>query len=325
MLSLRPLYLATAALLLAAPALASEPKRPECIAPAAPGGGFDLTCKLAQSALVNEKLLSKPMRVTYMPGGVGAVAYNAVVAQRPADAGTLVAWSSGSLLNLAQGKFGRFDEGAVRWLAAVGTSYGAIAVKSDSPYQTLDDLVQALRQDPSKVVIGSGGTVGSQDWMQTALIAKAAGIPPRELRYVALEGGGEIVTALLGGHIQVGSTDISDSMPHLESGGMRLLAVFSEQRLDKPGMAQIPTAREQGYDIVWPVVRGFYVGPKVTDAEYAWWKTAFDKMLASDDFKTLREQRELFPFAMTGPQLDTYVKQQVADYKLLAREFGLIP
>jgi putative tricarboxylic transport membrane protein len=55
-------------------------------------------------------MLSKPMRVTYMPGGVGAVAYNAVVAQRPADAGTLVAWSSGSLLNLAQGKFGRFDE-----------------------------------------------------------------------------------------------------------------------------------------------------------------------------------------------------------------------
>lgn len=118
------------------------------------------------------------MRVTYMPGGVGAVAYNAVVAQRPGDAGTLVAWSSGSLLNLAQGKFGRFDEGAVRWLAAVGTSYGAIAVKSDSPYKNLDDLVKALKADPSKVVIGSGGTVGSQDWMQTALIAKAAGINP---------------------------------------------------------------------------------------------------------------------------------------------------
>ncbi|WP_038819045.1 tripartite tricarboxylate transporter substrate-binding protein, partial [Pseudomonas syringae] len=73
----------------------------------------------------------------------------------------------------------------------VGTSYGAIAVKSDSPYKNLDDLVKALKADPSKVVIGSGGTVGSQDWMQTALIAKAAGINPRALRYVALEGGGE--------------------------------------------------------------------------------------------------------------------------------------
>jgi putative tricarboxylic transport membrane protein len=321
---LRRIALATSALLLATPLFAAEPKRPECIAPASPGGGFDLTCKLVQSALLNEKILTKPMRVTYMPGGVGAVAYNAVVAQRPADAGTLVAWSSGSLLNLAQGKFGRFDESAVRWLAAVGTSYGAIAVKSDSPYKNLDDLVKAIKADPSKVVIGSGGTVGSQDWMQTALIAKAAGINPRELRYVALEGGGEIVTALLGGHIQVGSTDISDSMPHIQSGAMRLLAVFSEQRLDKAEMKDIPTAREQGYDIVWPVVRGFYVGPKVTDEEYDWWKASFDKLLVSEDFKTLRAQRELFPFAMTGAELDTYVKKQVATYKTLALEFGLI-
>ncbi|WP_158154596.1 tripartite tricarboxylate transporter substrate binding protein [Pseudomonas sp.] len=322
--TLRRLALAAGCLLLGSTALAAEPKRPECIAPASPGGGFDLTCKLVQSALVSEKVLSKPMRVTYMPGGVGAVAYNAVVAQRPADAGTLVAWSSGSLLNLAQGKFGRFDEGAVRWLAAVGTSYGAIAVKKDSPYQNLDDLVQALKKDPGKVVIGSGGTVGSQDWMQTALIAKAAGINPRELRYVALEGGGEIATALLGGHIQVGSTDISDSMPHILSGDMRLLAVFAEQRIDEPEMKGIPTAREQGYDIVWPVVRGFYLGPKVSDEDYAWWKAAFDKLLASPDFDTLRDQRELFPFAMTGPELDTYVKEQVAHYKTLAREFGLI-
>ena len=323
--AMRPLALAVSCLFISAPLLAQEePKRPECIAPASPGGGFDLTCKLVQSALVNEKLLSKPMRVTYMPGGVGAVAYNAVVAQRPADAGTLVAWSSGSLLNLAQGKFGRFDESAVRWLAAVGTSYGAIAVKNDSPYKNLDDLVKALKADPSKVVIGSGGTVGSQDWMQTALIAKAAGINPRDLRYVALEGGGEIATALLGGHIQVGSTDISDSMPHILSGDMRLLAVFSDKRLDEPEMKDIPTAKEQGYDIVWPVVRGFYLGPKVTDAEYDWWKAAFDKLLASEEFAKLRDQRELFPFAMTGQELDTYVKKQVAEYKTLAKEFGLV-
>ncbi|MBO3277278.1 Bug family tripartite tricarboxylate transporter substrate binding protein [Pseudomonas schmalbachii] len=317
------LTLAGAALLFAG-SLAAEPKRPECIAPASPGGGFDLTCKLAQSALLDAKLLAKPMRVTYMPGGVGAVAYNAVVAQRPADGNSITAFSSGSLLNLAQGKFGRFDESAVKWLAAVGTSYGAIAVRADSPYKNLGDLVAALKADPGKVVIGSGGTIGSQDWMQTALIAKAAGIDPKKLRYVALEGGGEIATALLGGHIQVGSTDISDSMPHIRAGKMRLLAVFAEERLQDEGMADIPTAREQGFDIVWPVVRGFYVGPKVSDEDYAFWKNSFDKLLASEDFAKLRDQRELFPFAMTGPELDAYVKQQVAQYKQLAREFGLI-
>ncbi|WP_408002814.1 Bug family tripartite tricarboxylate transporter substrate binding protein [Zestomonas thermotolerans] len=303
--------------------LLAEPKRPECIAPAAPGGGFDLTCKLAQSALLESKLLKSPMRVTYMPGGVGAVAYNAVVAQRPADAGTITAFSSGSLLNLAQGKFGRFDENAVKWLAAIGTSYGAIAVRSDSPYKTLDDLVAAIKADPSKVVIGSGGTVGSQDWMQTALLARAAGIDPTRLRYVAMEGGGELATALLGGHIQVASTDISDSVPHIASGDMRILAVLSEERLPNATVSDIPTAKEQGYDVVWPVIRGFYVGPKISDEAYAWWKNAFDQLLASDEFARLREQRELYPLALTGNELDAYVKQQVSQYKQLAQEFGL--
>ena len=321
--ALSHIALALGALALSSQLLA-EPKRPECIAPAKPGGGFDLTCKLAQSGLKDNGLLQAPMRVTYMPGGVGAVAYNAVVAQRPKDAGTITAFSSGSLLNLAQGKFGRYDENAVRWLAGIGTDYGAISVRADSPYQTLDDLVQALKKDPGSIVFGAGATIGGQDWMQTALIARAAGIDPRQLRYVAMEGGGELATALLGGHIQVASTDISDSVPHIESGDMRILAVFSDERLPGEVVSKIPTAKEQGYDVTWPVIRGFYVGPKVSDEAYAWWKNAFDQLLASEDFAQLREQRELYPFAMTGDELDAYVKKQVVQYKQLAQEFGLI-
>jgi len=171
--------------------LLAEPKRPECIAPAKPGGGFDLTCKLAQSGLKASGLLEAPMRVTYMPGGVGAVAYNAVVAQRADEPGTITAFSSGSLLNLAQGKFGRYDESAVRWLAAVGTDYGAISVRADAPYKNLDELIAAVKKDPGSVVFGAGATIGGQDWMQTALIARAAGVDPKKLRYVAFEGGGE--------------------------------------------------------------------------------------------------------------------------------------
>lgn len=322
--TLRSVLLAAICFGMASYTLADEPKRPECIAPASPGGGFDLTCKLAQSALLDGKHLSSPMRVTYMPGGIGAVAYNSVVAQRSSDPGTITAFSTGSLLNLAQGKFGRYDETAVKWLAAVGTSYGAIAVRSDSEFKTLSDLVAALKEDPSKVVIGSGGTVGSQDWMQTALVARAAGIDARSLRYVAMEGGGELATALLGGHIQVASSDIADAMPHIESGDMRILAILADERLEGDIVEDIPTAKEQGFDVSWPVVRGFYMGPDVSDEDFAWWKNSFDELLASDDFATLRAQRELFPFAMTGDELDAYVKQQVAQYKALAAEFGLV-
>ena len=159
----------------------------ECIAPAKPGGGFDLTCKLAQSALLDGKYIKDPMRVTYMPGGIGAVAYNAIVAQRPAENNTIVAFSGGSLLNLAQGKFGRYTDADVRWLAGVGTDYGALIVAENSPFKSIKDVVAAIKADPTKVVFGAGGTVGSQDWMKAALTARAAGIEFDELVWRILE------------------------------------------------------------------------------------------------------------------------------------------
>lgn len=302
---------------------AGAPKRPECIAPAKPGGGFDLTCKLAQSGLKDTDLLKAPMRVTYMPGGVGAVAYNKIVANDSANNDAIVAFSTGSLLNLAQGKFGQYTEKDVRWLSAVGTDYGMVAVNTESPYKTLADLMNALKADPKKISFGAGGSVGGQDWMQTAMLAKAGGINPKDMTYVALEGGGEAVTAVLGNHIQVVSAGIAEMGPHIESGKVRVLAVFANERL--PGkLAEIPTAKEQGFDVEWPVIRGYYMGPKVSDEAYNWWKGRFDQMLTNPKFEELRSQRDLLPFALTGDELNQYVQKQTEAMRTLSQEFDLL-
>ncbi|EPD3812188.1 Bug family tripartite tricarboxylate transporter substrate binding protein [Cronobacter dublinensis] len=301
---------------------AEAPSRPECIAPAKPGGGFDLTCKLIQVSLQETGALEKPMRVTYMPGGVGAVAYNAIVAQRPGEPGTVVAFSGGSLLNLSQGKFGRYNVDDVRWLASVGTDYGMIAVRADSPWKTLGELMKALEKDPNSVVFGAGASIGSQDWMKTALLAQKAGVDPHKMRYVAFEGGGEPVTALMGNHVQAVSGDLSEMVPYLTGNKLRVLAVFANERL--PGqLAQVPTAKEQGYDLVWPIIRGFYVGPKVSDADYQWWVQTFEKLQQTGEFKKQRDLRGLFEFNLTGKALDEYVKNQVNDYREKAKTFGL--
>ncbi|WP_330982540.1 MULTISPECIES: tripartite tricarboxylate transporter substrate binding protein [Enterobacterales] len=316
--------LVTSALLLSsANALAVEaPERTECIAPAKPGGGFDLTCKLIQVSLMETHAIEKPMRVTYMPGGVGAVAYNAIVAQRPGEPGTVVAFSGGSLLNLSQGKFGRYNVDDVRWLASVGTDYGMIAVRNDSPWKSLKDLLTTMEKDPNKVVIGAGASIGSQDWMKAAKLAQQAKVDPHKMRYVAFEGGGEPVTALMGNHVQAVSGDLSEMVPYLQGDKIRVLAVFSENRL--PGqLANVPTAKEQGYDLVWPIIRGFYVGPKVSDAEYAWWVDTFQKLQQTEEFKQQRDLRGLFEFNMNGKELDAYVKQQVTEYREQAKYFGL--
>ena len=315
--------LGTAAALLTSLAQAGPLDKTECIAPAKPGGGFDLTCKLAQTALLEGKYISGPMRVSYMPGGIGAVAYNAIVAQRPEENNTIVAFSGGSLLNLAQGKFGRYNENDVRWLAAIGTDYGAVVVAESSPLKTIADLVAAIKADPTKVVFGAGGTVGSQDWMKAALTAKAAGLDPRKMRFVAFEGGGEASTALQGGHVQVYSGDASEAEEQMKAGAkIRVLAVMADKRLEGK-LASVPTAKEQGMDVEWPIIRGFYMGPKVSDADFKVWTDTFNKMMATPEFAKLRGERGLFPFAKTGPELDAYIKQRVGDYRKLAADFGL--
>jgi len=194
-----------------------------------------------------------------MPGGIGAVAYNSIVGQRRAEPGTIVAFSAGSLLNIAQGKFGAYSEKDVRWVASIGTDYGAVVVQADSPYKSLSELMDAIKKDPTSVIIGAGGTIGSQDWMKAAMAARAAGIDYKAMRFVAFEGGGDCATALQGGHVNVCMNDVGDSQAAIDGGApLKLLAIFSEERL--PGkLAEVQTAKEQGFDILWPVVRGFYV------------------------------------------------------------------
>lgn len=308
----------------ASAAYAQQPTKPECIAPAQPGGGFDLTCRVAVNGFLETAGLEQPMRTIYMPGGVGAVAYNHIVAQRPADGNAITAFSGGSLLNLAQGKFGKYSENDVRWLASIGSDYGVAIVRDDSPYQDLPTLMEAFKADPTKIVLGAGGSVGGQDWMKAALTARAADVDFRKMRFVAFEGGGEAMTALRGGHIQAYMGDAAEAYTMIEGGApIRVLAVFHDQRLDG-ALADIPTAKEQGFDIEWPIIRGFYVGPQVSDEQYQWWVSAFEALMQTPEFARLQQQQGLFPFNMTGTELDAYVKEQVNEYRELADSFGLI-
>jgi putative tricarboxylic transport membrane protein len=312
------LHLIVAAVLL----LAGRAQAAECIVPSKPGGAMDLTCKLAQKSLATLPR-SQPMRLVYRPGGIGAVAWHSLVSQRRAEPNTLVAFSGGSLLNLAQGKFGKATADDVRWVAALGADYGMIAVRSDSPYKSLADLVAALKRDPSKVLIGVSGTIGSQDWLKVALLVRQAGMDPKVLRFVALEGGGESFTAMQADYVQVVSGDVSEASLAIAGGKIRVLAVMSEQRL--PGsLAGVPTAREQGYDLVWPVIRGLWMGPQVADADYRQWVATFDKLLATSEFAQLRTAAGLYPFSLTGQALNDYVHKAVDDYGKRASQLGLV-
>ena len=314
--------LAGAVIAAASSAAFAEPTKPECLAGAKPGGGFDITCRLAANALLETKQISRPMTVTYMEGGVGAVAYNHVIGKRSKDGNLITAASTGSALLIAQGKFGQYDETAVRWLGALGADYGVLVVAADSPYKTLGELIAAYKADPDSFAVAGGGAVGSQDWMKASLLAKAAEQEPKKMRYVALEGGGAVLTALEGGHVKVGSGDAAEMGKHHAAGKVRILAVMSPERL--PGkLGSIQTAKEQGFDFDWPVWRGYYVGKEVSDEDYNWWAAAFDKMSKTPEFAKERDARGLFEFTMAGKEFDDRVKADVVRFKQMAKDAGM--
>jgi putative tricarboxylic transport membrane protein len=302
---------------------AFELTRPECLVPAKKNGGLDLTCILAANALLKADLIDTPMSINYKPGGIGAVAYNYVVGVRNNDPQLLVAASSGSALNIAIKKFGRYDANAVRWLGALGADYGVIAVRDDAPWQSLDELIESLKKDQNSIIFGGGGSIGSQDWMKTALVVKAVGIDPKSIRYAAFEGGGEAATALLEGYIQVFPGDAAELHNLLKTKKVRVLALLAETRL--PGIfAGVPTAKEQGISVNWTIWRGYYLGPKVSDDDYNWWVNTFRRLIKTDEFQQERKRNGLYSFEMIGQPFEEFVRNSVRQYRQVATDIGLL-
>lgn len=295
----------------------------ECVAPSKPGGGFGLTCALAADAIQAVRPGRAPLPTRFLPGGIGAVAFDQVATGRLGGPGTLVAFSSGSLLNIAQGRFGPHPVGTVRFIATLGTDYGVIAVHRDAPYQGLAQVVAALKRDSARVVFGAGGTIGSQDWIKAAQLVRAAGQDHKKMRFVAFEGGGEALKALKGGHLDIFTGDAAEAMQAAAQGlPLRFLAVLAPERLQGT-LAGLPTAREQGVDLVWPTVRGLYMAATAPEAAVRAWTSAFEAAMAAPGYAALCSRFRLFPFTLTGAALEDFVQRSLQDYRRMAQDLGL--
>lgn len=318
--------MAAAAGLLAAALACGDPAARrgfECLAPANPGGGWDLTCRALSSALVELGLTGGTLRVTNMPGAGGGVAYAHTVTRRAGDNRVIVAASPATTLRLAQRQYADLTERDVRWVAALGAEYGVFAVRGDAPWPDLAGFVAAWRARPEAIVFSGGSAVAGQDHMKVLLLARAGSVNLRRVRYVPFAGGGEAMTALLGGFVHAFSGEVSEIEGQLEAGAIRLLAVLAPERLDG-ALAHVPTAREAGLDVEWTTWRGFYLPAGIADSTYARWVEALRAVGASEAWaETLRRHR-LRPYVRTGEAFEAFVHEQVAEFRALSRAIGLL-
>lgn len=316
-----------AALLIAASgsAMAFKPSgKVDCIAPSDPGGGWDFTCRSVGKVLQDLELVPRSVQTSNMAGAGGGVAYAHVVSKRSTDDQLIVAASTATTTRLAQKQFQGLDVDMVNWVGTVGADYGVIGVSKNSKYKDLPSLMAALKKNPRSVKFAGGSAKGGWDHLKVLMAAKKAGVKDlRRIPYLYFNNGGEALTQVIGGHVDAFTGDISEAKGFFDSGDLRVLAVFSDKRL--PGdLAGIPTAREQGIDVVAPNWRGFYTPKNISDGAKQYWTQAINKVYASDQWKKIMKSNGLIPFHKSGPEFDAFVHQQVKEIADLSKQIGLI-
>lgn len=297
-------------------------RQPECIVPGYEGGGFERTCELIQNGFADTGIIMRPIRIVYMPGKVGYLAYEHMVTDRNNDANAIVAFSTGTLLNIAQGNFGEYDEHSVRWLAGMTLGYGALFVRTDAKIRNMNDFVSILKTEPKSIVIGMSGGKGNQNWAQMAVLADVADFDMKNIKYHSINGANAMIEELFARKIDVMSANVVEMMPYVESGDVRVLAIFADDEASGI-LGQYPTARDQGYDVVWPVIRGVYMGADVSDEDYGWWKEKFDELSSSKEFIKWREKNWALPLAITGKDFERLVYQQIEKLRELSDDLEL--
>jgi len=295
----------------------------ECIAPANPGGGWDFTCRQIGKIMYEIGAVDKPVQVSNMAGAGGGLAYGHVVNERSDDADLIVAASSATSTRLAQNAYAGMTADQVRFVGAIGADPGVIVVAADSPFQSLTELMDAMKTDPGSVAIAGGSAVGGFDHLKPLMLLQRAGFTDiKKIKYIGVDGGADAITRTVGGFTQVMSGDMSEVVGFLKAGDIRVLAVLTEERV--PGFDDIPTAKEQGFDVVAVNWRGLYVPKDISDENFASWADKLQQVADSDEWQQAMADNGLAPFTKVGDDFQEYVNGLVAEINQMSKDIGVI-
>ena len=226
------------------------PSKPvEFVVQAAPGGGSDIMARTIAGIVESEKLSPMPFVVVNKPGG-GSVVGTTYVAQQKANPHVLATYHSG---NLVAPITAGLEAAMVKNLTIIGVlavDEQLLVVRTDSPFKSIKEIVSEAKKRPGGITV-AGTATGQDDQICNRLFERAADI---KLRYLPVNSGGEAMTALLGGHVELIWANPSEFAPQLDAKQVRPLAVAKEERLTY--MANIPTFKEEGYNVTWKMFRG---------------------------------------------------------------------
>lgn len=242
-----------------------------------------MTARTISKVLTESKAVTKAITVENKPGGGGAVFMAEYATKDKKDDYKLFVNSPPILINNLK-KEGNSPYGYADTtpLAQLTKDYGAIAVAADSKYGDLKTLLDDIKKDPTAFTVAGGSAPGSMDHLVSILPAYKYGIDPKTIKYVSYDGGGEALTALLGGNADVLGTDASSLDQYVKSGKIKVLAVAAPERLDN--LKDVPTMKEQGIDAEFLIWRGIFGPKEMSEGAKAFWDEALAKMKDSPEW-----------------------------------------
>ena len=308
---------------LSAPAHAqqwSPTKNVEIVVGSAPGGSNDRTGRSVEKLLNDLKLVPTTLSVVNKPGGGGNIMFS-YINQHAGDAHYLMVGTTAMVSNhiVGSSKISYLDFTPI---ASLFNDYVVFAVNANSPVKTGKDLIERLKKDPQSVPLGFATSLGSHNHIAAGLLMKAFGGNARDLKAVAFKGAAEAVTGLMGGHLELVTTAAGNVAPHLQSGRLRVVGVSADKRL--PGtLANVPTWKEQGVNLVYGGWRSI-VGPKgLTAAQVAFWEGALRKASQSAEWKSELERNYWSDDFVTSAQFRKDLDKDYADMKAVLTDLGL--
>ena len=258
----------------------------EFIVPTAAGSTMDLLARAIQKIWQETHAVDVPITVEAKSGAGGAVAWTYV--SRKTGDGHFIAISGPTLLSNGLLGTGELSYRDITPIAQLFTEYTVFAVRADGPIKTGADLVGAMGTS-STLSIGVAPGFGGSSHVAVLKLAHAANIDANQLAVVPFRGANELIEALLGGHIDVAPATMSAIEPFLSSGKLRAVAIAAPHRLAGP-QSNIPTWKEQGFDVVEGNWRGI-VGPQnLGAAELAYWDRRVGDLVKTDAWASVLKQ-----------------------------------
>lgn len=316
------------ALLVSTSALAQDwapSKQVAIVAAAGAGGGLDMVARTMAKVFDAKKIVTQPITVENKPGG-GQVTGTVEFATKEArnDHKMLIVSTPFILNHIKRDGNSPIGPDQIYPLAMLQADYGVIAVRADSKFKTLKELVEAVKANPANVQFVGGGAPGTWDHLNTILVVRKAGVDTKAFKYNSYNNGGEALTALLGGHADAMTSDVSSIKQYLQTGKVRVLGVSSTTRLvDDEVMKVVPTYKEQGFDVVTVNWRGVFLGKDVSPAAKAYWGKKVAEMVAMPEWKEeLKKQGVIYEFKDAKGFYD-YIKGEQVSYTQIYNDLGM--